>query len=36
VPDDDRDRSLESLLAENTALRQEIKPLREDNGALAG
>ena len=36
MPDDDRDRSLESLLAENTALRQEIKSLREDNGALAG
>ena len=36
MPDDDRDRSLESLLAENTVLRQEIKTLREDNGALAG
>ncbi len=36
MPDDDRDRSLESLLAENTVLRQEIKALREDNGALAG
>ena len=36
MPDDDRDRSLESLLAENTVLRQEIKTLREDNSALAG
>jgi hypothetical protein len=36
MPDDDRGRSPESLLAENTVWRQEIKALWEDNGGLAG